>query len=232
MDKEELKSKVDEGLGSTKLTISERTFSEELDDVLEDLGDDETANQKVIDKLVKRLKRIDGNLHSDVSAENKKYKEQFEKDWKEKHGDDGKGGKGKDDDTDPDEPAYFKKFREAQEARIKALEEERDELKSRASKEATVKEIKEGLKELFKKADVKPNEWILNQTLRDIEIPEKDVNIKGLVKEVEKAYYKNMKEAGFEVAKPRPGGNGGGKGNEQDPLWAKKKAREGFGKKD
>ena len=56
------------------MTISEKTINEELDDVLEDFGEDEAANAKLVTKVTNRLKRMDGNLHSDVSQQVKEYK--------------------------------------------------------------------------------------------------------------------------------------------------------------
>lgn len=74
MTREELLALVNKELGSTKLTISEKTINEELDDVLEDFGEDEAANAKLVTKVTNRLKRMDGNLHSDVSQQVKEYK--------------------------------------------------------------------------------------------------------------------------------------------------------------
>lgn len=236
MEKEELVSIVNGELGSTKLTISERTFNEEIEDVLGDFGDDKEVNTAIISRLVKRLKRIDGNLHADVGAENRKYREQFEKDWNEKHpgnqsgrsgnggtgnGGNGNGGNG--------EPEWFKRYREEQDAKYKALEDERKEEKARAQKDAVLKQVKDGVDTLFAKAGITPNAYILKQTMRDIDITA-DSNIDGAIKDVEKAYYRNLKDAGIvEDGKPHKGGDGSSK--VASAMWAKKKAREGFGNK-
>lgn len=226
MEKEELITKVNDELGSTQLTISERTFNEEIEDVLEDFGDDEAANGKIIERLVKRLKRIDGNLHADVGAESRRYREKFEKDWKEKHPE----GNEKPANNPDDEPAYFKAYREKMEAKFETLENERKQEKAKVQKETVLKQVKDGLKDLFAKADIEPNSYIMKQTMRDIDIPEEGADVDKLVKQMEKAYYKNLKEAGLANGeKPRRGGGAGDK-SIATALWNKKKAREGFGK--
>lgn len=83
MEREELKELVNKSLGSTQLKLSERTINEELDDVLGDFGDDEGTNAKLVERVANRLKRMDGNLHADVSKEVKEYKENAEKKLKE-----------------------------------------------------------------------------------------------------------------------------------------------------
>ena len=83
MNREELRELVTKKLGSTQLKLSERTINEELDDVLGDFGNDEEANAKLVERVANRLKRMDGNLHADVSKEVKEYKENAEKKQKE-----------------------------------------------------------------------------------------------------------------------------------------------------
>ena len=83
MEREELKELVNKALGSTQLKLSERTINEELDDVLGDFGDNEEANTKLVERVANRLKRMDGNLHADVSKEVREYKENAEKKLKE-----------------------------------------------------------------------------------------------------------------------------------------------------
>jgi hypothetical protein len=230
MEAEELKSKVEDVLGGTQLTLSERTINEELEDALEDITDDAQVDDKFVSRLVKRLKRMDGNLHADVGAENKKYKEQFEADWNKNHPE--TSGKKNEEDGN-DEPEWFKKYREAQDAKMKELEEARKESDLKAYKEGVLKEVSEGLDELFKKADITPNGYVLKQTMRDIEIPEKDADVEKLVKKIEKSYYKALKEAGLDGG-GKPNQKNGPQGNSKmsDDLWNKKGLREGWKKKD
>jgi type I site-specific restriction-modification system R (restriction) subunit len=80
MTREELLALVNKEADTTKFkSLSQKTINEELDDVLEDFGDDEAANAKLVTKLANRLKRMDGNLHKNVSDEIKKSKEEAER---------------------------------------------------------------------------------------------------------------------------------------------------------
>lgn len=83
MTREELLALVNKELGSTKLTLNERAINEELDDSLDDFGDDEAANAKLVSRIVNRLKRMDGSVHSAVSREVKEYKKRIEEDSRE-----------------------------------------------------------------------------------------------------------------------------------------------------
>ena len=80
MTREELLNLVNKEVDTTKFTsLSQKTINEELDDVLEDFGDDEEANSKIVTKLANRLKRMDGNLHKNVSDEMKKNRAEAER---------------------------------------------------------------------------------------------------------------------------------------------------------
>lgn len=80
MTREELLALVNKEVDTTKFKeLSQKTIDEELDDVLEDFGDDEEANSKLVTKLANRLKRINGNLHKNISDEVKKSKEEAER---------------------------------------------------------------------------------------------------------------------------------------------------------
>ena len=84
MTREELLALVNKEVDTTKFKeLSQKTIDEELDDVLEDFGDDEEANSKLVTKLANRLKRINGNLHKNISDEVKKSKEEAERKKKE-----------------------------------------------------------------------------------------------------------------------------------------------------
>ena len=84
MTREELLALVNKEVDTTKFKeLSQKTINEELDDVLEDFGDDEEANSKLVTKLANRLKRINGNLHKNISDEVKKSKEEAERTKKE-----------------------------------------------------------------------------------------------------------------------------------------------------
>ena len=78
MEREELLQEVQGVIESDgkKLSpsISEETINAELDDELENIGEDAEANKKVFTRIAKRLLRMDGNIHSNVSREVKDYK--------------------------------------------------------------------------------------------------------------------------------------------------------------
>lgn len=220
MDKEELKSKVDEVLGSTQLSLSERTISEELEDALSDVTDDSMVDEKFVTRIANRLKRMSGNLHADVGAESKRYRENFEKEWKEKHPETKPEEKKDKSELEKKIDELYQKFTDA--------DNERKEQAAKAKKETAFKEIKEGLDELFEKANVKPNSYILRQTLKEIEVSD-DTDVDKAVKKAEKAYYKNLKEAGLDT-EGKPGGGNAFVADKKmsDDLWAKKAKKEGW----
>ena len=229
MEREELLQQVNESLESDgkqlSSTLSEETINGELDEALEDIGDDEEANKAVVSKLAKRLLRMDGNLHSNVSKEVTAYKNAHPKPKPTP--------KPKDDEGDDDNYAKLLK-------RVEAMEEAQKQKATRDAKDATVADVKKGLLAKFKEANVEANQYILKQTLRDLEVPDvedgKQVDVDGLIKSTETAYYKNLKEAGLDkkdTGRSRRGNFYGSKGKSQlDAMFEKKKAKEGWGKKD
>ena len=234
MEREELLQQVNESLENDgkqlSSTLSEETINGELDEALEDIGDDEEANKKVIGRLAKRLLRMDGNLHSNVSREVTAYKNAHPKPAPNPAPNPKDGEKGGNEDND----AYAKLLK-----RVEAMEEAQKQRDTQAAKDATVADVKKGLLAKFKDANIEVNQYILKQTLRDMEIPEtedgKKADVDGLVKATETAYYKNLKEAGLDkkdTGRSRRGNFYGGKGKSQlDAMFEKKKAKEGWGQK-
>jgi hypothetical protein len=94
------------------------------------------------------------------------------------------------------------------------------------------------LKAKFKDAGLEVNDYILKQTLRDLEIPEVEegekVDEDELISKMERAYFKNLKAAGLgkeDTGKARYGNRGGGKGESAaDRFFAKKAKKEGWKK--
>lgn len=222
MELEALKSKFNEELGSTKLQLSDRTLDGILQDALAEIGEDDTrVTPEFIQRKISLAKTLGGQINHEVSERINDWKKQNPqpRNQQEKEEND-------------DEPAWFKAYRERSEAKIAALEQERAADKKKLEKNSILNQVKETLAEKFKSAGIEENGYILKQTLRDIEIPEEGANVDSLVKDVEKAYYRNMKEAGFETDTPRAGGRGGQRGkNAADDFWAQKKAKEGWGSK-
>lgn len=232
MEREELLQQVTESIEADgkqlSPSLSEESINGELDDALEDIGEDEEQNKKVVSRLAKRLLRMDGNIHSNVSREVREYKKKAgapaaKKGGVEETGDDG-----------GDTPAWAKALL----ARVDAIEESRKQKADAEAKDAAVSAVKKGLKAKFKDAGIEVNEWIYKQTLRDLEIPDGEdgegVDTDALVRKMERAYYKNLKEAGLDKkdsGRVRFGSREGGKGESAaDRFFAKKGKREGWKK--
>ena len=233
MEREELLQQVTESIEADgkqlSPSLSEETINGELEDALEDIGEDEEANKKVVARLAKRLLRMDGNLHSNVSKEVKEYKKKHPAQTPPKP----KNGEEKDD-QDDDMPTWAKNLTE----RLDKMEESRKTREAKEAKDAVADNVKKGLKAKFKTAGIEVNEYIFKQTLRDLEIPETEegerVNEDDLIRKMERAYYKNLKDAGLDkrdTGKSRFGGHGGGNGESAaDRFFAKKGKREGWKK--
>lgn len=209
MTKEELLSLVNKEVDTTKFkSLSQKTINEELDDVLEDFGDDEAANAKLVTKLANRLKRMDGNLHKNVSDEIKKSKEEAERKKKEeeeerKHKDAAKN-------DDPDDK-YNELLKE-----IKALKEANAERDKKAARKATIESVKAGLKDKFDKANLEMKNYFLNAAIAKLEIPDEDADIDDLVSKAEKIYTAEYKEATGENGIPAKGQRTSGGLNSND----------------
>lgn len=227
MELEELKSKFEEKLGSTKLQLSEQTLSEVLQDALAEIGDDDTRlTEDFLARKVNLAKKIDGQINFDVSKRIK--------DWEKQNPKPTPPTPKKNTQEEDEEPAYFKAYREKMEERFTSFENERKNEKLALQKESAMKQIKSELEAKFKDAGIEKNAYILKQTLRDVDIPDKDIDISAIVKQTEKEYYKNLKEAGFGDSTPHIGnGGGGGKGNKiTNDFFARKAKREGWGSKE
>lgn len=197
MTKEELLSLVNKEVDTTKFkSLSQKTINEELDDVLEDFGDDEAANAKLVTKLANRLKRMDGNLHKNVSDEIKKSKEEAERKKKEEEEERKRKEAAKNDDPDD---KYNELLKE-----IKALKEANAERDKKAARKATVESVKAGLKDKFDKANLEMNDFFLDTALSKLEISD-DADVAELVSTAENIYTADYKRANGGNAVPRKG---------------------------
>ena len=198
MTREELLALVNKEVDTTKFkSLSQKTINEELDDVLEDFGDDEAANAKLVTKLANRLKRMDGNLHKNVSDEIKKSKEEAER--KKKEEEEERKRKEADKNDDPDDK-YNELLKE-----IKALKEANAERDKKAARKATIESVKAGLKDKFDKANLEMKNYFLNAAIAKLEIPDEDADIDDLVSKAEKIYTAEYKEATGENGIPAKG---------------------------
>lgn len=213
MTKEELLSLVNKEVDTTKFkSLSQKTINEELDDVLEDFGDDEAANAKLVTKLANRLKRMDGNLHKNVSDEIKKSKEEAERKKKEEEEERKRKEAAKNDDPDD---KYNELLKE-----IKALKEANAERDKKAARKATIESVKAGLKDKFDKANLEMKNYFLNAAIAKLEIPDEDADIDDLVSKAEKIYTAEYKEATGENGIPAKGQrtSGGGSSTDDDKF--------------
>ena len=200
MTREELLALVNKEADTTKFkSLSQKTINEELDDVLEDFGDDEAANAKLVTKLANRLKRMDGNLHKNVSDEIKKSKEEAERKKKEEEEEEERKRKeAGEDKTDPDDK-YNELLKE-----IKALKEANAERDKKAARKATIESVKAGLKDKFDKANLELNDFFLDTALSKLEISD-DADVAELVSTAENIYTADYKRANGGNAVPRKG---------------------------
>lgn len=197
MTREELLALVNKEADTTKFkSLSQKTINEELDDVLEDFGDDEAANAKLVTKLANRLKRMDGNLHKNVSDEIKKSKEEAER--KKKEEEEERKRKEDDKNDDPDDK-YNELLKE-----IKALKEANAERDKKAARKATIESVKAGLKDKFDKANLEMNDFFLDTALSKLEISD-DADVAELVSTAENIYTADYKRANGGNAVPRKG---------------------------
>lgn len=197
MTREELLALVNKEVDTTKFKeLSQKTINEELDDVLEDFGDDEEANSKLVTKLANRLKRINGNLHKNISDEVKKSKEEAERKKKEEEEDRKRKEAGKDDDPDDKYSKLLEK--------LEALEKANTERDKKAARKATIESVKAGLKDKFDKANLEMNDFFLDTALSKLEIPD-DADVVELVSKAENIYTADYKRANGGDAVPRKG---------------------------
>lgn len=197
MTREELLALVNKEVDTTKFKeLSQKTIDEELDDVLEDFGDDEEANSKLVTKLANRLKRINGNLHKNISDEVKKSKEEAER--KKKEEEEGRKRKEAAKNGDPDDK-YNELLKE-----IKALKEANAERDKKAARKATIESVKAGLKDKFDKANLEMNDFFLDTALSKLEISD-DADVAELVSTAENIYTADYKRANGGNAVPRKG---------------------------
>lgn len=197
MTREELLALVNKEVDTTKFKeLSQKTINEELDDVLEDFGDDEEVNSKLVTKLANRLKRINGNLHKNISDEVKKSKEEAER--KKKEEEDERKRKEANKDDDPDDK--YSKLLE----KLEALEKANAERDKKAARKATIESVKAGLKDKFDKANLEMNDFFLDTALSKLEISD-DADVAELVSTAENIYTADYKRANGGNAVPRKG---------------------------
>ena len=211
MTVEELLSLVNKEVDTTKFkALSQKTINEELNDVLDEFCDDEAANAKIVTKVANRLKRMDGNLHKNVSDEIKKSRDEAERKKKEEE-----ERKKKEEEVKPDDK-YDKLL-----AKLEALEKANEERDKKASRAATIEAVRKGLKDKFDKAKLELNDFFLDTAISKLEIPDKDADVIDLISKAESIYTTDFKRATGNTAIPHKGSgssSGGGK-TIRDDEW-------------
>lgn len=195
MTREELLDLVNEKVDTTKFkSLSQKTINEELDDLLEDFGDDEAANDKIVTKLANRLKRMDGNLHKNVSDEIKRSQAEAKRREKEKK------DKEETEETTEVDPKYA-----ALEEKINKLLQANEERSKAEAKKAVLDSVKSGLKDKFEHAKLEMNDFFLDTALSKLEIPDEDADVSELVSKAERIYTADYKRATGSKAIPSKG---------------------------
>ncbi len=225
MEREELLGLVNAELGNTQLTLSERTVNGELDDALADFGDDAEANAKLVTRIVGRLKRIDGQLHADVSEQVNAYKKNLEK--KQKPLVQTQAQK-----QQPDTPSGNEGVIADLQKRIEAMEEAAKKKDAALAIEKSKGEIKKRLGEKFRSAGMELNEFFLGTALSRLDFSTETNDIDSLVKKAEENYNVDRKLAGIDdTGRPNFGGGGGNNRNSASDYFAKKAKKEGWARK-
>lgn len=199
MTREELLGKVNDIVDTTKFkSLSQQTIEEELDDALEDIGEDETLDDKGVEKLAKRLKRMDGNIHASVSAEMKKNRNRAN--TRNKNGEERKDDKNSEDDVDSDKISVL-------EAKLNELIAANESREKAAKKKVMLEKIRKGVAAKFNEAELEVNDFFMDVAMSKLEIPDtEEIDIDALVKKVEGIYTSDYKRATGQKAIPHKGG--------------------------
>ncbi len=223
MEREELLGLVNAELGNTQLTLSERTVNGELDDALADFGEDAEANAKLVTRIADRLKRIDGQLHADVSEQINIYKKSLNKVQKPQQ----QQVKPQAGEQNPNEGLIADLQK-----RIEAMEEAAKKKETALALEKVKGEVKKRLSDKFRSAGMEVNEFFLGTALGRMEFSSENYDVDALVKKAEENYNIDRKLAGVEdTGRPNFGGGGGNNRSSASDYFARKAKKEGWAKK-
>lgn len=227
MEREELESKISEKLGSTQLALTKETLDMFYEDTLKDITDDSKVDDEFVERKVKYLKTLDGQLHSDVSRQVKIYKEAWEKKNKKtnpKNGDDHSS-----ENNDNEEVQKLRK-------ELEEMKESYAREKESRQKSSILDEVEKGLKSKLSKAGIEVNGYFLKQVKKELDITiDEDGNtpdVDELVSRAEKIYFKSLKEAGLEskASPSNPRKTGKGTKSIVDSYFMRKQQKEHWGK--
>lgn len=233
MNTEELEVQVNEALEAegVTLTLSSETINGELEDALEDVENDDQVDEAFIQRITKRLKRMNGNLHKDVSTQVKEYKKAHPAPKPTPKPKPAKAKTGEDDDDDDETPAWAKKLSE----RLDRMEQSQKTEAETKSKNEVLAKVKKGLKSKFSEAKLEIKDYFVTAAMNELKLPTleegESYDVDDLISKAEKLYNKHLKAAGFETKQvgPKFGNKTGNGSNAADRFFARKKAREGWG---
>lgn len=215
MEQETLVTKLTEVVGNTNL--SSRSISEYAKSIMPLITSDEQVDDTFLETHGNILKTIAGQLRHDLADGIENFKKNYKPEPPKPN-------------TPPTEKNEELETLKAQFEELKnALKTKEEQEAKNVTKEKVVSALKAKIKEA---TGADPNSFVFKATVRDIVIGE-NADIDTLVKDAQKSYDENLKDAGIETATPRYPSNGGGSGKNTalDNFFAAKKAKENWGKK-
>lgn len=216
MEKEKLISVLKEKLGTTQL--SERTISDFADGLVKSVIDDALYTDDFYAAQVAMLKSFEGQLNHDIAAKIDEFK---------------KNNPPKQDDpnpkpTNPPTPNNdFEQYKTEMEQKFKELNDKFANYAAETLKNNVKANVESVLKKQIHDATgADANAFILNATLRDMEIGD-NPDVSEIVKAMQTKYDENLKAAGITTDFPS-GGGGGGTNDDAFDKFFEQKAAEGM----
>lgn len=205
MEKEQILSTLNEKLGQTSL--SERTISDYISANLP--VDGVEPDDAYWEKHTAILKSLNGNFSADVARQVEDFKKSYKPETK----------------VPPTQNPETNKEAEEMRRQIADLTKRLDERESKQTQERLMAQVEAEMKK-----QGATDEYVLKQTLRGVTLDTKK-SVGDLAKELLTAYDSEFTACRGKGAAPRNGGNGGGNGEKPfGDYFAKKKAREHWGK--
>lgn len=218
MDREELKSKVTAKLGSTQLTaITDETIDHQLDFALGFVSDDTQVDDAFVERVAANLKNIDGGSHKLIGSRIQEYKAQHPQVAPSPA-----PSPAPKEDVKPDGLDLLRKDIEA---RFKKMEEAAAAASLKAEKDEARKQVVRGFRSLFKSSGLEVNDFLLEVAMKDVAVPDKDIDVSALVKTAEAKYMEYAKKLDIDVGVSRSGSGSGGGKSKTDLRFERKNRR-------
>lgn len=219
MDREELKSKVTAKLGSTQLTaITDETIDHQLDFALGFVSDDTQVDDAFVERVAANLKNIDGGSHKLIGSRIQEYKAQ--------HPQVAPSPAPSPETPKPDSSnERIEALLKQTEERIKKMEDAAAAASLKAEKDEARKQVVRGFRSLFKSSGLDVNDFLLDLAMKDVAVPDKDIDVSALVKTAEAKYMEYAKKLDIDVGVSRSGSGSGGGKSKTDLRFERKKRR-------